>query len=87
MPGISVILGNFREDGIEKNTLQETLDCLGKVSVDIIKMVKPAKATESKTKNHGVLCLKLQAAGCFFIQYFHQNIFTFLPLVWALKCH
>ena len=44
--------------------MQETLDSLGKISVElrsiIVKMIKPAEATYIKTKkNHVVLCLKL----------------------------
>lgn len=54
-----------------ENIMQETLGCLGNVSVElksiIARMVKPAKAIYSKTKR--------QAAGCFLIRYCHRNIF------------
>lgn len=57
LPDLTVFLENVREDvgdGIEKNIMQETLDCLGNVSVElrsiIVKMGKPAKATHMKTK-------------------------------------
>lgn len=88
LPELSVILGKT-EDGREKNIMQETLDCLGKVSVEVrailVKVVKPAKGTYVKTKNHVVLGQKLQAAGAF-SSFTVIRIFSSFCL-WTLKCN
>lgn len=65
--------------------MQETLDCLGHASVDVVKRVESAQATYIKIKTHVVLGLELQAAGCFSSHYYHQNIFIFLPRGMKMK--